>query len=1339
MLCFVCAVSMRAQNSVTYNLSSETTGSTLQLPSEGLQLATDGVGGTYSKGVDYVITISGSEHPCQDSYTLALSFMNFDINEADTLFVYDGPSTDYPLLIASNNMFNALNGERNVVYASQNNNTTTNALTVRLKTAIHSGSERGFYCSVGCLKPCEQIMPHISDTYDRIRNGVVYAQGEMRYVDGIRTVTVCAGDGIRLHGYADYSSITGYYTPSDATSTFAWMLDEFDNVERGVGMTMMTYQQFDTLDCHEVLLSAFDVNGCEAGTFDEVRLLVATNPIRTISNLGTVCSGNELPVLVSFEENAILQLDTVSVRNIHSRTNYVKTFIPDGPYCATTCYSAPVTFNEFPSGSTVVSKEDICSICVNFEHSYMGDYDLRIICPNGRRATLKYKNNPGGYPAGSYGGGEIFTGYPYGGDSHDRWDGGSGQYCDSIYNMYGEGLDYCFSRNGSYTLVDGRPANTTTNGNHYLGSSGYTISVTHTFQSRPAAYRYSGSSDAGYKSFSTKKPSNYENASDYYKPADDFSSLVGCPLNGTWQIQLCDSWEQDNGWVFGWSMDICSVTDDDDCEYGVGIDEVSWEVYPESGGENHTQVRQDADDPMLFYMSAFDTTGHYWARINITDHFGCHWDSLGHFTVLQRPMPSLGEDIFSCYSLSPTLDGTMNLTGNVGGQLSYLWSNGSTQPVITPDVSSTSQFVLTVTNSATNGDTTRCMGSDTINITLGVFPQAQFELLNQEPVFCEPFTAQFNNLSVNSSIYRWDFGDGTTSTEVSPQHTYSEGTYAVRLNAATPDGCDDWSEEFYITVGRNTSSSYSDTIVENLLPYDFAAYSFTDAVEDTTLVRINHTGCDSLIRYSLYVHRNVSVLCDTVVCENTLPLLWNGVSFDTDSIASVLLYDRWGADSLVTMQVRSMPSSLDTVRDTVVQNDLPYLFGGHIYSDRQNDTLLWRSNIYGCDSLTLFSLYVHYNRYATFDTAVCVNMLPLEWHDVSFFTAGVRMRTIVASNGADSVMTLRLQTNPTYDSMVYREICASSPLVYNDTTLSTSGRYTFKFASQDGCDSLFTIRLMVRDVYDVHISNTICDNDRVVFDGVPRNVSGRYVANYRSVYDCDSIITLSLTVNPTYLDTDIVKLCYGDSIEWRDGIVYHESADVMKAYRTVQRCDSVYWLVLDVDRPVHAAIKSLPQQVATEGQEVLLADVTENGFSSVWYIDGLKSDTTETYFFSYPFGHDSLRITLIATSAMGCSDTTSSMLYRDNDILWCPNVFTPGRIDNNKFCFSAGDLYRFEYQIFNRQGLMVFSAASIDECWDGRYNGVDCPQGSYVYVIRYATQRNPRSLLSRKGNVLLLR
>ena len=53
-----------------------------------------------------------------------------------------------------------------------------------------------------------------------------------------------------------------------------------------------------------------------------------------------------------------------------------------------------------------------------------------------------------------------------------------------------------------------------------------------------------------------------------------------------------------------------------------------------------------------------------------------------------------------------------------------------------------------------------------------------------------PLTVQFNDTSTGSpTSWKWDFGDGTTSTEKSPVHTYfSAGTYDVSLTVSNADG-----------------------------------------------------------------------------------------------------------------------------------------------------------------------------------------------------------------------------------------------------------------------------------------------------------------------------------------------------------------------------------------------------------------------------------------------------------------------------------------------------------------------------------------------------------------------
>ena len=55
---------------------------------------------------------------------------------------------------------------------------------------------------------------------------------------------------------------------------------------------------------------------------------------------------------------------------------------------------------------------------------------------------------------------------------------------------------------------------------------------------------------------------------------------------------------------------------------------------------------------------------------------------------------------------------------------------------------------------------------------------------------CEaPCTVNFINISQNATSYSWNFGDGTTSTEVNPKHLYeTAGTYNVKLEATGEGG-----------------------------------------------------------------------------------------------------------------------------------------------------------------------------------------------------------------------------------------------------------------------------------------------------------------------------------------------------------------------------------------------------------------------------------------------------------------------------------------------------------------------------------------------------------------------
>jgi PKD repeat protein len=79
--------------------------------------------------------------------------------------------------------------------------------------------------------------------------------------------------------------------------------------------------------------------------------------------------------------------------------------------------------------------------------------------------------------------------------------------------------------------------------------------------------------------------------------------------------------------------------------------------------------------------------------------------------------------------------------------------------------------------------------------------EAKFEINTMAPEVGLPVI--FENQSLNSSLYAWDFGDGNTdSLTVAPEHTYeTPGTYMVTLKAYTEDGQSS-QESKELTVGE---------------------------------------------------------------------------------------------------------------------------------------------------------------------------------------------------------------------------------------------------------------------------------------------------------------------------------------------------------------------------------------------------------------------------------------------------------------------------------------------------------------------------------------------------------
>jgi PKD repeat protein len=115
-----------------------------------------------------------------------------------------------------------------------------------------------------------------------------------------------------------------------------------------------------------------------------------------------------------------------------------------------------------------------------------------------------------------------------------------------------------------------------------------------------------------------------------------------------------------------------------------------------------------------------------------------------------------------------------------------------------------------------------------------------------------PFTVRFQNFSTGPIIrYLWDFGDGTTSIEKSPIHTYlNEGIYTVQLNLVTVLG----------GQGISTKSNYITVSEQEITPFFYVTPSvgitketaLKTATTPTTFRFIDQTDGDISQRYWIF-------------------------------------------------------------------------------------------------------------------------------------------------------------------------------------------------------------------------------------------------------------------------------------------------------------------------------------------------------------------------------------------------------------------------------------------------------------------------------------------------------
>ncbi len=114
---------------------------------------------------------------------------------------------------------------------------------------------------------------------------------------------------------------------------------------------------------------------------------------------------------------------------------------------------------------------------------------------------------------------------------------------------------------------------------------------------------------------------------------------------------------------------------------------------------------------------------------------------------------------------------------------------------------------------------------------------------------------------------------------------------------------------------------------------------------------------------------------------------------------------------------------------------------------------------------------------------------------------------------------------------------------------------------------------------------------------------------------------------------------------------------------------------------------------------------------------------------------------LIVTSLEGCKDTTQKHVYVEPFSVFIPNTFTPDADEKNS-TFEAKmwvKPFEWELKIYNKWGEEVFVSYDPEASWDGTYNGKLVQDGLYICIVKYRPCTYEEEVIIHKGHVNVLR
>ncbi|MEN0003837.1 MAG: proprotein convertase P-domain-containing protein, partial [Bacteroidota bacterium] len=372
---------------------------------DGLFYDSGGPSGNYGIDEDFAFTI------CPDGSSgthIQLVFSGTDIGTGDIIQFYDGASVDPDTRFMSE----FLPGSPFIIQATAVNPTGCVTITFSSNGANEGA---GWSADINCTVACQTIQAALVMTDPPVM------PADTGYID------ICPGDRISLSGMGIYPQDGEVYNHSDLTSSFEW---DFGDGTSAVGPNVT--KVYEEPGGYFIQLTITDTLGCQNTNFLTQRVRVSPPPSFLAGGMldEEICAGDTVTlvgVVNASDPNSLVSVipneGTFPAGGVRSDSLP----LPDGTGAI---YETSIAFTEFSPGQTLNNIDDLLSICVTMEHSWLFDLDVSILCPNGTEVILQSQE---------FIANEVFLGIPFEGDDFMTPDP-PGQ---------GVGWEYCWTPNAT--------------------------------------------------------------------------------------------------------------------------------------------------------------------------------------------------------------------------------------------------------------------------------------------------------------------------------------------------------------------------------------------------------------------------------------------------------------------------------------------------------------------------------------------------------------------------------------------------------------------------------------------------------------------------------------------------------------------------------------------------------------------------------------------------------------------------------------------------------------------------------------------------------------------------